>query len=86
MDDLSELKLQIEQLRDELSSLKTPSEYKPSLWQRFKFKLSEQGSQRGILAIIPLIATQLGLPAEDLIAVFSFVLGVIGIHNFITPN
>jgi hypothetical protein len=83
MDELSELKLQVAQLREELTSLKTPSEYKPSLWQRFKFKLSEKGSQQGVLAIIPLLATQFHIPTESLVAIFAFVLGIAGIHNFI---
>ena len=86
MDELSELKSQIAQLRDELSSLKAPSEYKPSLWQRFKFKLSEQGSQRGVMAIIPLVATQFNLTTDELIALFTFVLGMMGVHNFVTEN
>lgn len=58
----------------------------PSVWDKFKTKLSEQGSQRGILAILPLIATQLNLDPADLNAVFAFMLAMIGVHNFITPG
>jgi hypothetical protein len=58
----------------------------PSVWEKIKNKLSEQGSQRGIFAIIPFIATQLHFPAEDMVAILTFFLGVMGVHNFITEG
>lgn len=58
----------------------------PSMWEKIKAKLSEQGSQRGLLAIIPLIATQLNLSAEDMVAILTFILGMIGVNNIVTEG
>jgi hypothetical protein len=85
MSELSDLQSQVEELRASLNAL-NESKSHFSLWQKIKFKLSEQGSQRGIIAILPLCATQFGLPTEDLVALFTFVLGIIGVHNFITEG
>jgi hypothetical protein len=58
----------------------------PSLWDKFKAKMSEQGSQRGLFAIIPLVSYQLNVPVEDMVAILTFVLGMIGINNIVTEG
>lgn len=73
-------------IKDIIAEQLPVSSPQPSLWEKFKTKLSEQGSQRGLLAIIPLIATQFNLSPADMIAVLTFILGLIGVQNFYTEG
>lgn len=73
-------------LKDELKKLQSPPLPQPSLWEKFKSKMSEQGSQRGVFALIPLISYQLDIPTENMVAILVFILGMIGVNNIVTPG
>lgn len=49
-------------------------------------KLKEQGTQRGITMIAPLIAVKMGLSPEDTITVITAVMAIYGVHNVATDG
>ena len=49
-------------------------------------KLKEQGTQRGLMLIAPLIATRIGLSPEDTVTVITAILAVYGTHNVVTDG
>ena len=49
-------------------------------------KLKEQGTQRGLMMLVPLIAIHVGLSAEDSLTLITGVLAIYGTHNAITDG
>jgi hypothetical protein len=49
-------------------------------------KLKEQGTQRGLMLLAPLLATKLGLSTEDTVTMMTAILAIYGTHNVITEN
>ena len=83
MVDRSVLEALIKEIISEQLPAPTPQ---PSRWDRFKKALSEQGTQRGLFALVPLISYQLGIPIEGVVAILAFSLGMIGVNNIVTPG
>jgi hypothetical protein len=49
-------------------------------------KLKEQGTQRGIIMLVPLVSTHVGLSTEDSLTLITAVLAIYGTHNTITEG
>ena len=49
-------------------------------------KLKEQGTQRGLTLLAPLIASHLGMSAEDTLTFVTGILAFYGMHNVATEG
>jgi hypothetical protein len=58
----------------------------PSLLKRIMNRLTEQGSQRGILMLIGSVVPLLGLPTETVIQIVSAIFMIIGTQNIVTKG
>jgi anaerobic glycerol-3-phosphate dehydrogenase len=58
----------------------------PSLLKRIVNRLSQQGSQRGVLMLIGSVVPLLGLPTETVIQIVSAIFMIIGTQNIVTEG
>lgn len=54
--------------------------------QKLGNKLKEQGTQRGLLLLAPLVAVKVGVSVEDMITIVTAVLAIYGTHNVVTDG
>jgi hypothetical protein len=56
------------------------------LFLRIKTKLGEQGTQRGLMLLAPLVANRFGMSPEDTLTAVTAILAIYGTHNVMTEG
>lgn len=60
---------------------------KPNLWDKIAYKLSEQGTQRGLILVIPMILIYLfNIDKETAIDIVTGVIAIASAHDIVTEG
>lgn len=71
----------------ELEALLAQPQPKPNVWDKIAHKLSEQGTQRGLILIIPMILIYLfNIDKEVAIDIVTGVIGIASAHDIVTEG
>jgi hypothetical protein len=81
-----DLEYRIKELEQLVREIAVQPKAKPSFIQKIMFKLSEQGSQRGLTLIVSAMIPYLGLPSEITLQMMGALFMIIGTHDTITEG
>jgi hypothetical protein len=71
----------------ELEALLVQQPHKPNMWDKIVYKLSEQGTQRGLILVIPMILIYLfNIDKETAIDIVTGVLALTSAHDIVTEG
>jgi hypothetical protein len=82
-----DLENRIAELEGIITRLTSTQVKKPSLWDKVVFKLSEQGTQRGLMLLVPMILISLfGIDKDTAVDVVTGVIALASAHDIITEG
>ena len=71
----------------ELEALLVQQQHKPNMWDKIVYKLSEQGTQRGLILVIPMILIYMfNIDKETAIDIVTGVLALTSAHDIVTEG
>lgn len=82
-----DLENRIAELEGIITRLTSTQVKKPSLWDKVVFKLSEQGTQRGLMLLVPMILISLfGIDKDTAVDIVTGVIALASAHDIITEG
>jgi hypothetical protein len=71
----------------ELEALLVQQQHKPNMWDKIVYKLSEQGTQRGLILVIPMILIYMfNIDKETAIDIVTGVIAMASAHDIVTEG
>jgi|694.fasta_scaffold106265_2 hypothetical protein len=82
-----DLENRIAELEGIIKRLSAVEVKKPSLWDKVKYKLSEQGTQRGLMLLIPmLLISWFGIEKDTAVEIVTGVIALASAHDIVTEG